>query len=209
LKQALAEAGTDAGSPDLNAIGLDDRAMARIVVQQLYGDDIGVEVVGGELRISIPSTRDLNPLALVAATGPFLRSADRFVVNQITGDGHRVIRGSAAKLPESWAEDETDRSIQMVCLMADCRVDGHPAAGPAEVRRALVGLAAPVLAKTELNLEDGRTLRKLIACAKDLRDARLEAALRKSMRRMSGQPIPDTVIQDMQSWAESPTQWRL
>jgi hypothetical protein len=97
----------------------------------------------------------------------------------------------------------------MVCLMVDCRVDGHPAAGPADVRRALVGLAAPVLAKTELNLEDGRTLRKLIACAKDLRDAPLEAALRKCMRRMTGDPIPDHVVQEMKSWVEAPTQWRL
>lgn len=209
MRQVLAESGCDTTRVDLDAIGLDEYSIARIVIRELYAGDIDLALEGTTLRLQIDDAPDLNALALVAATGPFLRKADRFEVVQQTPTGPKRLSGPAALLRELLEADETDRQLQMLCIMSRCHVDGHPGVGLAEHRAVIISLAVPVLTKDRLDIDDGRFLRKLIAHAHRIEDKELEASLRKCMRRMSGNSVPADVIEQFSGWAAVPLDWRL
>lgn len=209
MRQVLAESGCDTTRVDLDAIGLDEYSIARIVIRELYAGDIDLALDGTTLRLQIDDAPDLNALALVAATGPFLLKADRFEVVQQTRTGPKRLSGPTALLREPLKTDETDRQLQMLRIMSDCHVDGHPGAGLAEHRAVIITLAVPVLTKDRLDIDDGRFLRKLIAHAHRIADNELEASLRKCMRRMSGDPVPTDVLEKFSGWAAVPLDWRL
>jgi hypothetical protein len=195
LKQVLAEIGIEWLSTDLASVGLDKFALARIVIRELYGAGIEISLDGMTLLITIDDAPDLDPIPLVAATGPYLERAMSFEVTQSTTSGTRIVSGPTDLIKEPLPVSDLDRTLVMLRIMSACRINDEPYAGTTENRRVILGVAIPILRQQELTLDDGRVLRKLISHAQLMGDPPLEAALRQSMRRVSGEPLSAEVIE--------------
>lgn len=195
LKQVLAETGIESLGTDLASVGLDKFALARIVIRELYGAGVRISLDGTMLLIAIDDAPALDPIPLVAATGPYLETATSFEVTQSTAHGTRIVCGPTELIKEPLPVEDLDRTLIMLRIMSACRINDEPYAGTTENRRVILGIAIPVLRQQDLTLDDGRTLRKLISHAQLMGDPPLETALRQSMRRMSGEQLSGEVIE--------------